>query len=257
MMPGADKGNRSHRYCLGFESGAPSPPDTKNPAWQRGCSYLAEREGFEPPEGYKPSTVFKTAAFDRSATSPLTCHQTVASTALRRAALAGPREGGIDCALSRWPSASLRVVPAALRPAHRARLAPRFEPPEGYKPSTVFKTAAFDRSATSPLTCHQTVASTALRRAALAGPREGGIDCALSRWPSASLRVVPAALRPAHRARLAPRFEPPEGYKPSTVFKTAALTVRLRRLPGYAGLLRIELAALGSTALPPLLSRTW
>ena len=30
---------------------------------------LAEREGFEPPEGY-PSTVFKTAAFDHSATSP-------------------------------------------------------------------------------------------------------------------------------------------------------------------------------------------
>ena len=30
---------------------------------------LAEREGFEPPEG-RPSTVFKTAAFVRSATSP-------------------------------------------------------------------------------------------------------------------------------------------------------------------------------------------
>ena len=30
---------------------------------------MAEREGFEPPEGY-PSTVFKTAAFDHSATSP-------------------------------------------------------------------------------------------------------------------------------------------------------------------------------------------
>ena len=30
---------------------------------------MAEREGFEPPEG-RPSTVFKTAAFDRSATSP-------------------------------------------------------------------------------------------------------------------------------------------------------------------------------------------
>ncbi len=33
------------------------------------CSEMAEREGFEPPEGC-PSTVFKTAAFDRSATSP-------------------------------------------------------------------------------------------------------------------------------------------------------------------------------------------
>jgi hypothetical protein len=31
--------------------------------------YLAEREGFEPPEDCS-STVFKTAAFDRSATSP-------------------------------------------------------------------------------------------------------------------------------------------------------------------------------------------
>ena len=30
---------------------------------------LAEREGFEPPE-VLPSTVFKTAAFDRSAISP-------------------------------------------------------------------------------------------------------------------------------------------------------------------------------------------
>jgi hypothetical protein len=31
---------------------------------------LAERQGFEPWEGGYPSTVFKTAAFDRSATSP-------------------------------------------------------------------------------------------------------------------------------------------------------------------------------------------
>ena len=31
--------------------------------------YLAEREGFEPPETFA-STVFKTAAFDRSAISP-------------------------------------------------------------------------------------------------------------------------------------------------------------------------------------------
>ena len=31
---------------------------------------LAEREGFEPPGGYKPPTVFKTAALNRSATSP-------------------------------------------------------------------------------------------------------------------------------------------------------------------------------------------
>ena len=33
--------------------------------------FFAEREGFEPPE-VLPSTVFKTAAFDRSAISPIT-----------------------------------------------------------------------------------------------------------------------------------------------------------------------------------------
>ncbi len=31
---------------------------------------MAERQGFEPWEGYKPSTVFKTVAFNHSATSP-------------------------------------------------------------------------------------------------------------------------------------------------------------------------------------------
>ena len=37
---------------------------------------MAERQGFEPWEGYKPSTVFKTAAFDRSATSPEAAYST-------------------------------------------------------------------------------------------------------------------------------------------------------------------------------------
>ncbi len=32
---------------------------------------MVERQGFEPWEGYKPSTVFKTVAFGRSATSPV------------------------------------------------------------------------------------------------------------------------------------------------------------------------------------------
>ena len=32
---------------------------------------MAERQGFEPWEGYKPSLVFKTSAFDHSATSPV------------------------------------------------------------------------------------------------------------------------------------------------------------------------------------------
>ena len=31
---------------------------------------MAEREGFEPSMGYKPMPVFKTGAFNRSATSP-------------------------------------------------------------------------------------------------------------------------------------------------------------------------------------------
>ena len=35
-----------------------------------GVFILAERQGFEPWEGYKPSLVFKTSAFNRSAISP-------------------------------------------------------------------------------------------------------------------------------------------------------------------------------------------
>ena len=102
---------------------APPPPDTKNPAWQRGYSHLAEREGFEPPEGYKPSTVFKTAAFDRSATSP--CKLSLRSQ--HQPPCGGRPESGHEregwtARLRRLPSAALRVVPAASRPAHRARL---------------------------------------------------------------------------------------------------------------------------------------
>ena len=37
---------------------------------------MAERQGFEPWVGYKPTTVFKTAAFDHSATSPEAAHDT-------------------------------------------------------------------------------------------------------------------------------------------------------------------------------------
>jgi hypothetical protein len=43
----------------------------KNPV-KTGFRVMAESEGFEPPEGY-PSTVFKTAAFDHSASSPKSC----------------------------------------------------------------------------------------------------------------------------------------------------------------------------------------
>lgn len=44
------------------------PQNKKGPRFGTPC-YLAESEGFEPPEGF-PSTVFKTAAFGRSASSP-------------------------------------------------------------------------------------------------------------------------------------------------------------------------------------------
>lgn len=42
----------------------PVNPDAELPSF-----FVAEREGFEPPDSC-PSTVFKTAAFDRSAISP-------------------------------------------------------------------------------------------------------------------------------------------------------------------------------------------
>ena len=117
--------------------------------------------------------------------------------------------------------------------------AARFEPPEGYKPSTVFKTAAFDRSATSPLTCRYMAEREGfepsvrgkpytrfpgepvrpLRHLSInlssnpqlqprpdgrpgSGREREGWTARLCRLPSASLRVVPAASRPAHRARL-------------------------------------------------------
>ncbi len=35
--------------------------------------YLAEEEGFEPSKGYEPLPVFKTGAFNRSATPPKPC----------------------------------------------------------------------------------------------------------------------------------------------------------------------------------------
>jgi hypothetical protein len=41
----------------------------KTPSFAKAKEGVAEREGFEPPEAFT-STVFKTAAFDRSAISP-------------------------------------------------------------------------------------------------------------------------------------------------------------------------------------------
>ena len=41
---------------------------------------MAEREGFEPPDEDYPSTVFKTAALNRSATSPISLKPLLAKT---------------------------------------------------------------------------------------------------------------------------------------------------------------------------------
>jgi hypothetical protein len=53
----------------GFASSKSHPPQIKKGPALGPFLYLAESEGFEPPEGC-PSTVFKTAAFDHSASSP-------------------------------------------------------------------------------------------------------------------------------------------------------------------------------------------
>ncbi len=45
------------------------PRPNKKPLTE-GLGCLAERVGFEPTKGYKPLPVFKTGAFNRSATSP-------------------------------------------------------------------------------------------------------------------------------------------------------------------------------------------
>ncbi len=50
-------------YTLTSKTTGPKGPDR----------FLAERVGFEPTKGYKPLLVFKTSAFNRSATSPESC----------------------------------------------------------------------------------------------------------------------------------------------------------------------------------------
>ena len=57
-----------HFECGPFDLSGTSPVFFKNKIPPRG-TYSAEREGFEPPDLLQ-STVFKTAAFDRSAISP-------------------------------------------------------------------------------------------------------------------------------------------------------------------------------------------
>ena len=52
------------RHLIPFTPYKKSPPEK-----QGGFFYMAERQGFEPWDG-RPSLVFKTSAFDHSATSP-------------------------------------------------------------------------------------------------------------------------------------------------------------------------------------------
>ena len=69
------KEQKSVMNCAAVKTAGPCCP-IRLPEKKKGTSYLidclslsAEREGFEPPEAFT-STVFKTAAFDRSAISP-------------------------------------------------------------------------------------------------------------------------------------------------------------------------------------------
>ncbi len=55
--------------------------------------FLAERVGFEPTKGYKPLLVFKTSAFNRSATSP-DCRVRSSSTSALTRAIPGARPSG-------------------------------------------------------------------------------------------------------------------------------------------------------------------
>ena len=97
---------------------------------------MAERVGFEPTKGYKPLLVFKTSAFNRSATSPNSAYPDPALS------------GGIDSDRF-WAILTLRAT--RLSPLRRQLLAQLVEPTKGYKPLLVFKTSAFNRSATSPV----------------------------------------------------------------------------------------------------------
>ena len=145
---------------------------------------MAERVGFEPTKGYKPLLVFKTSAFNRSATSPTmnpNCEH---------------RVGLTQIAFGRF---------SPLRGALRASktLTRFFEPTKGYKPLLVFKTSAFNRSATSP-----TVNPNCEHRVGLT-------QIAFGRF---------SPLRGALRASktLTRIFEPTKGYKPLLVFKNSA-----------------------------------
>ena len=62
--------NRSRRFCRTGEFESTSLFANKKRAVMARLFDLAERVGFEPTKGYKPLLVFKTSAFNRSATSP-------------------------------------------------------------------------------------------------------------------------------------------------------------------------------------------
>jgi hypothetical protein len=113
------------------------------------------------------------------------------------------------------------------------------------RPLTVFETAAFDHSATSPrnsIVQPKNRLRPVYDRAVLYGPRRDGRCLRISELACGSVRTLEGPIRPL------------------TVFETAALTARLAALAlrwRYGSLrsrceLRIELATLGSTTLPPL-----
>ena len=62
----------SRTLTRSVEQGSPPKPLSQNANGPRmgAICVLAERVGFEPTKGYKPLLVFKTSAFNRSATSP-------------------------------------------------------------------------------------------------------------------------------------------------------------------------------------------
>ena len=174
----------------GFQSGRPLHQIRKNPAcaglfriWRRGrdsnprkatnlqrfsrpphstalppllnrlAEQLAEREGFEPSVRFNPYTHFPGEPVrplrHLSAETCSDCTPRVRGTSLLAIPWDREREG-LTTRLRRLPSASLRVVPTALRPSHRARLTPRFEPSVRGNRTLTFQASPFDHSGTSP-----------------------------------------------------------------------------------------------------------
>ncbi len=209
-LPSASLRVASHRArCARFEPGFSSFSFRiyeKTPL-SRGCSYLAEREGFEPSMGLL--TPYSLSRGAPSATRPslrkliVSCPRPA-----RRALLRNARERDGLRTFGACPPLPLRVVPAASRPPHRARAA-RFEPSMGLL--TPYSLSRGAPSATRPslrkliVSCPRPA-----RRALLRNARERDGLRTFGACPPLPLRVVPAASRPPHRARAA-RFEPSMG----------------------------------------------